>query len=451
MNAATEKVKSVILRPEWARIELLAYSLGRERMGKKLPDEAFARLQELQAEVEQVRHASASPWKVLLGRNWQPLAYDLLALALAPEVEPRIGWLYQQLQPGLQSPYPSIALVRELLALDEAETSAFYLLLDEESPLRSTHLLGLEGLRPYQFMIPGQGVAARLMDWPLPMAAPPGATRVRLAARWRDLVLPEDCFSQLREFLYWARERKTVVGDWGGQDSGGPVALFAGPSGTGKTFAAAVLANELGWPLYRVDLGALVSKYVGETEKNLNRLFDAAHGQPLVLQFDEADSLFGHRGEIKEARDRYANMEVSHLLARIEAHQGPVILTTNMRHQLDTAFARRFQVVVDFPRPDAAARTLLWSRSLPPRAPHTSDLDPKFIGEAVNITGGAIRNSALHAAYLAAGTGQSLGLPQVALAVWRELAKDGHEVNPLDLGNLAQWLPEEVTRSHLWS
>lgn len=444
MNAEAGNVKTISLRPEWTRIELLAYSLGRERVGKSLPEEALARLQELQGEVEKLRQAPASPWQVLLGRNWQPLAYDLLALALAPEVEPRIGWLYQQLQAGAQASYPSVALVRELLALDEDETSAFYLLLDEESPLRRSHLLEMEGQRQNQLILPGQGVAARLMGWPQQIAAPPGATRVRLSAHWRDLVLPEDCFRQLREFLYWARERKTVVGEWGGQDSGGPVALFSGPSGTGKTFAAAVLANELGWPLYRVDLGALVSKYIGETEKNLNRLFDAAHGQPMVLQFDEADSLFGQRGEIKEARDRYANMEVSHLLARIEAHHGPVILTTNMRQQLDNAFARRFQVVVDFPRPDAAARELLWARALPPRAPHAPDLDPRFIGAAVNMTGGAIRNSALHAAYLAAGTGQSLGLPQVALAVWRELAKDGREVNPLDLGDLARWLPDEV-------
>ena len=155
-----------------------------------------------------------------------------------------------------------------------------------------------------------------------------------------------------------------MVGLWHGQSVGGPVALFTGPSGTGKTFAAAVLAGALGWPLYRVDLGRLVSKYVGETEENLNRLFDAAHGQPMVLQFDEADALFAKRGEVKEARDRYANMEVSHLLTRIEAHDGPCILTTNLRKQLDSAFTRRFQLVVEFPRLDAAARSELWRRQI---------------------------------------------------------------------------------------
>jgi len=223
------------------------------------------------------------------------------------------------------------------------------------------------------------------------------------------------------------------------------VALFTGPSGTDKTLAASVLANELGWPLYRVDLGILVSKYIGETEKNLNRLFDAAFDQPMVLQFDEADSLFGQRGQVRDARDRYANMEVSHLLARIEAHRGPVILTTNLRQHLDSGFFRRFQTVIDFPRPDEAARIELWTRSLPSGAPITANLDPKFLGHAVNLTGGAIHNAALHAAYLAAGTGQSIGLPQVALAIWRELSKDGREVNPVDLGALAQWLPKRET------
>jgi SpoVK/Ycf46/Vps4 family AAA+-type ATPase len=248
----------------------------------------------------------------------------------------------------------------------------------------------------------------------------------------------------LREFLLWITHKHKVVEEWGGGDCGGPIGLFSGPSGTGKTLAAAVLATELGWPLYRVDLGRLVSKYIGETEKNLNRLFDAAHGRPMILQFDEADSLFSKRGEVREARDRYANMEVSHLLARIESHQGPVILTTNLRKHLDPAFARRFQVVVDFPRPDADARTRLWRCLLPPRVPREPQVDPAFLGGAVNLTGGSIRNAALHAAYLAAGGNRPLSLAHIALAVWRELGKDGRELSPTDLGALAAHLPGEA-------
>lgn len=214
-----------------------------------------------------------------------------------------------------------------------------------------------------------------------------------------------------------------------------------------------MIANTLGWQLYRVDLGALVSKYVGETEANLNRLFDAAHGLPVVLQFDEADALFAKRGAVKEARDRYANMEVSHLLTRIEAHDGPCILTTNLRKQLDPAFSRRFQIVVEFPRPDARARAELWRRLLPPRAPLAATLDVEALGAAVALTGGGIRNAALHAAYLAAGEANdesSDGRPpaidrrHVAHAVWRELAKEGREVAPQELGDLLADLPREV-------
>jgi SpoVK/Ycf46/Vps4 family AAA+-type ATPase len=164
----------------------------------------------------------------------------------------------------------------------------------------------------------------------------------------------------------------------------------------------------------------------------------------MVLQFDEADALFAKRGEVKEARDRYANMEVSHLLARIESHQGPCILTSNLHRNIDPAFARRFQVVVDFPRPDTQARDRLWARLLPGQAPRSAAVTSGFLGEAVNLTGGGIRNAALHAAYLAAGTGQPISLAHIATAVWRELGKDGREVSRGDLGELAPYLPKEV-------
>ncbi|MES1241430.1 MAG: ATP-binding protein, partial [Acidobacteriota bacterium] len=327
--------------------------------------------------------------------------------------------------------------------LDAVEANRLYAALSPEAPLRRSNLVRMDGEDPYQPIRPGPGVAARALGRFEAEEVPPGATRVRMQPRWSDLVLPAGCVNMLRELLLWVRHRDTVVEEWGGGDCGGPLALFSGPSGTGKTFAAAVIAAELGWPLYRVDLGRMVSKYIGETEKNLNRLFDTAHGRPMVLQFDEADSLFGKRGEVKEARDRYANLEVSHLLARIETHQGPCVLTTNLRKNLDPAFIRRFQVVIDFPRPDAASRRQLWSRLLPPRAPRRPEVDPDFLGNAVNLTGGGIRNAALLAAYLAAGSGTPISLPHVALAVWRELGKDGRELTRADLGPLSEHLPED--------
>jgi SpoVK/Ycf46/Vps4 family AAA+-type ATPase len=225
---------------------------------------------------------------------------------------------------------------------------------------------------------------------------------------------------------------------------GGPVALFAGPSGTGKTLAAEVIANTLGRRLYRVDLGMLVSKYIGETEKNLNALFDATDGEDVVLLFDEADSLFGRRSEVRDARDRYANMEVSHLLSRIERHRGPCILTTNLRQHLDPAFARRFQAVIEFPRPDQTSRATLWRRGFPPLAPLAAEVDAELLGGALELTGAQIRNSALHAAFLAAAHQTDISLAHIAAAVFGELLKDGREVPRSSLGPLAAHLPVDV-------
>jgi SpoVK/Ycf46/Vps4 family AAA+-type ATPase len=163
----------------------------------------------------------------------------------------------------------------------------------------------------------------------------------------------------------------------------------------------------------------------------------------MVLQFDEADALFAKRGEIKEARDRYANMEVSHLLSRIETHRGPVILTTNLRRNLDAAFTRRLQMVVEFPRPDVDARATLWSRLLPPRAPLADGVDVAELASAVALTGGQIRNAALHAAYLAAGAAGAIGPAELALGIWREINKDGRECARSELGALAAHLSQE--------
>lgn len=168
----------------------------------------------------------------------------------------------------------------------------------------------------------------------------------------------------------------------------------------------------------------------------------------MVLQFDEADALMSKRGEVKEARDRYANMEVSHLLARIEEHRGPCILTTNLRSHLDQAFFRRFQMVIEFPRPDKQARAQLWQRLLPPLAPKQPDVLFEFLGESVSLTGGNIRNAALHAAYLAAEDQHPISLPHIAIAVWRELAKEGRQITDADMGPLAKHLPQHIKPNH---
>jgi hypothetical protein len=271
----------------------------------------------------------------------------------------------------------------------------------------------------------------------------PGAIRTPATATWKDLVLPDRCLKSMEQFMLWVTHRHQVVHQWQGQVTGGPVVLFSGPSGTGKTYAAHVLANTFGRPLFRVDLGLLVSKYIGETEKNLNALFEAASERKIVLLFDEADSLFGKRGDVRDARDRYANMEVSHLLSRIELHQGPCILTTNLRRHLDPAFARRFHMVIEFPRPDAAGREKLWRLYIPQKAPIADEVDPALLAREMDLTGGQIKNVALHSAFLAAGSGTCITLSHIAAAVWTELAKEGGEMMTDSLGSLARYLPEE--------
>jgi hypothetical protein len=428
------------LEMEWTRIELLIRSLIAARDGRQVEPSVLDQIAAAQQAVTAGR--ADGTWSGVAGLELDDLERDVLAAALAPEAKPTIGWLFAQLQAGAPQQYATPALLQDLLVLDGSETRELYARLTDTAKLRTAGLIEAIDDGPYSPLRPTARARTLLLGW-TETATPPGARRVRDHAGWQDLVLPPDRLTVLREYLALIRHREFVAQDWGGRVGGGPVALFCGASGTGKTYAATVIAGELGWPLYRVDLGRLVSKYIGETEKNLNRLFEAAHGRPLILQFDEADSLFGKRGEIRDARDRYANLEVSHLLARIEQHCGPCILTTNMRRHLDAAFTRRFQVVVEFPRPDAPARAEIWARLLPPRAPRDPELNIETLAGAA-MTGGAIHNAAIHAAILAADAGCAIGPREAAIAVWRELGKDGREVAPSALGKLAPHLPASV-------
>ncbi len=439
MNAMDEITGFAALEPEWDRIEALALCLVESRQGREPPEALLEALTALQVAVSALRTETAH-WHGLPLDGLSMLEMDILAALVAVEVQPRVGWLFQSLQSA--GPQPSPALLQELLALRPAETAGLHRAMSPEGALVSRRIISVEAPGLYGALQIEPRMLARLMGWQRVLAPPPGATLIRDPASWQDLVLPETQMRMLREFLIWVRQRSRVVTDWGGRDVGGPLALFSGPSGTGKTFTASVLAAELGWPLYRVDLGMVVSKYIGETEKNLNALFDAAHGAEMVLQFDEADSLLGKRAEVKEARDRYANMEVSHLLSRIEQHRGPCILTTNLRTHLDPAFMRRFQAVIEFPRPDLAAREALWARLLPAGAPIAAEVKLAELAAAVPLTGGGIQNAALHAAYLAAEDDTEIGLAQIATAIWRELGKSGKATGHKELGPLGAHLPQ---------
>jgi hypothetical protein len=234
------------------------------------------------------------------------------------------------------------------------------------------------------------------------------ALAVKITPRrgWADIVLPRPQISALHLICTTIRHRALVYGDWGFDrklsQGKGLIALFSGPSGTGKTLAAEIIAHELALDLYRVDLAALVSKYVGETEKNLERVFTEAHHSNAILFFDEADALFGKRSEVKDAHDRYANIEIAYLLQRTEAYDGLVILTSNVKKNIDEAFVRRIHFILDFPFPEEAERLEIWRRTFPPETPLGSDLDLPFLAHKLKVSGGNIRNIILTGAFLAA-------------------------------------------------
>jgi len=251
------------------------------------------------------------------------------------------------------------------------------------------------------------------------------AQRIEARAGWDDLVLPDEQTTLLRDLAANVRQRAVVYETWGfgrTSDRGlGISALFAGVSGTGKTLAAEVIARELALDLYRIDLSQVVSKYIGETEKNLRRIFEAAEEAGAVLLFDEADALFGKRSEVKDSHDRYANIEVSYLLQRMEQYRGLAILTSNMRNALDQAFLRRLRFIIEFPFPDFAQRLEIWRRVFPREVP-LGAIDWPRLGK-LNVPGGTIRNIALSAAFIAADAGTAIEMAHLSRAAQAEYRK----------------------------
>ena len=265
------------------------------------------------------------------------------------------------------------------------------------------------------------------------------AQRISSEAGWDDLVLPAAQLQTLRDLVGQVRQRAKVYEQWGFAAKSsrglGISALFTGASGTGKTLAAEVLANGLRLDLYRIDLSQVVSKYIGETEKNLRRVFDTAEDGGAVLLFDEADALFGKRSEVKDSHDRYANIEVSYLLQRMEAYRGLAILTSNMKDALDTAFLRRIRFIVNFPFPDGAQRAEIWQRIFPAATP-TDGVDVTRLAR-LNVAGGNIRNIALNAAFLAADAGEPVRMPHLLRAAQIEYAK---LEKPLTASEVGDWI-----------
>ncbi len=265
------------------------------------------------------------------------------------------------------------------------------------------------------------------------------AQRIESNLQWDDLVVRQLPKQTLRQIAIHVKQRSKVYHQWGFGSTGtrglGITALFAGPSGVGKTMAAEVLANDLRLDLYRIDLSQVVSKYIGETEKNLSRIFDAAEEGSVVLLFDEADALFGKRSDVKDSHDRYANIEISYLLQRMEAYRGLAILTTNRKSALDQAFLRRIRFLVDFPYPEVPERLEIWKRTFPPATPLDSIRMDRLAH--LNASGGNIRNIAMNAAFLAADAGEPVRMSHLLAATRAEFAK---LERPLSDAEIAGWV-----------
>jgi hypothetical protein len=349
-----------------------------------------------------------------------PLLFDALPLPAATRAELWRARLDGHLEPGVDPAEVTAHFVLGPGQITRAARAASVSALADGGPVGTAHLRA--GARSQN--------AAGLQRL---------ARRIEPAVGWSDLALPAGVLSLLDELAARARYRDRVLDDWrmrpGGGRGRGVTGLFAGDSGTGKTMSAEVIAASLGLDLYTVNLATVVDKYVGETEKNLERIFTEAAGVNGVLLFDEADAIFGKRSEVRDAHDRYANIESAYLLQRMETFDGIAVLATNLRANLDEAFTRRLDVIVDFPLPDVKLRRQLWDRCLGGRVPRAGDLDLGFLAEAFELAGGHIRSAAVTGAYLAAEAGRSVGMADLVGAVAREYRKLGrlcldHEFGP---------------------
>ncbi len=268
------------------------------------------------------------------------------------------------------------------------------------------------------------------------------AQRLQCPFTRAELVVPPETDREIDLAIAWARHRGWVLSRWGhGRPlvSGrGLVCLFSGPPGTGKTMGAQVLAREIGLDVYRIDLSQVVSKYIGETEKNLTKVFEEAHAANVILFFDEADALFGKRTEVKDAHDRYANVETGFLLQRMEQHDGVCILATNLRRNMDDAFLRRLHIVADFPMPGEGERRRIWQQHLPSAPMLGDDVDLDLVSRKFVMSGGEIRNAVVAAAFLAAAESSPVKMRHVVLGLWRELKKGGRVLDPSEFG---PWAP----------
>jgi len=351
--------------------------------------------------------ASPEPWRAPAGEGSAPLGLVHLAIPAPGHEARRAAWVAA----GADLPGEDLDALAERFVLTEPQI---------REAVASAFSSGRGATREALF------AAARALSG---RSLGELAKRLEPSASWDDLVVPGQVMAQLRELTAWVTQRRRVLSDWGFERrlrrGHGATALFAGAAGTGKTLAAEVVAGELGLDLYRIDLSGVVSKYVGETEKNLDRIFRAAENANAVLFFDEADALFGKRSEVRDSHDRYANIEISYLLQKMEAYGGVAILATNLRDNLDQAFVRRLAFIVSFPFPEEDERRRIWQLMWPAATPLSGDLDLDALAAGHRLSGGQIKNAALAAAYLAASNGGVVAREHVDAALRREYEKSG--------------------------
>jgi hypothetical protein len=366
-----------------------------------------------------------------------------MGLCLFPHLRPSLAYVLQGLSQGAGDAVMTEALAAEMLALDAEEESLLHSALAPASPLVTCRLVRIEGEGPARRIHPGPGLVRAAFGGDGLSTLPAGVRPLAPAADGSLLVVRPRVETQLGELADLTRHLELLRQTPEADAPGGPSALFTGGPGTGKSFAARCLAARLERPLFQIDLGAVMSKWVGETEKNLSRIFERMSGLRGVILIDEADSLLGKRVAVKEGRDAAANLLVSHLLGLLECHQGLVVLTTNLRSNIDEAYIRRFAAVIEFTRPDPALRLSLWRQALA-RVPLSEDLETlASMAARVDLSGAEIRNAAVLAAAIAAGAGRPLTPADLARAAMREKTKTNLTFSRKDLRALERFLEDD--------
>ncbi|MCY0096581.1 ATP-binding protein [Hoeflea ulvae] len=433
------------LAAEWERAFQLLQIAVSHRKDKPVSPDMMNALAQSSIQVDTLRKSGGwKPVENLTGfrAGGNQLLFDLVALAILPTVRPSAVFGLMNLQhPASTDPAPTAAAIYDILALDGRDDADFARALADIDELATRGIMRCDGVGPLRSFHPGALLTTLLSGTDQPVSTPGGVVRMPEGKPLETVILPKQNIPRLLEVLDIARFKDHARKN--GEHLGGPLVLLAGGPGTGKSYAASALARELKRPLYRVDFGMVMSKWVGETERNLNRIFDSLSGLGAALLIDEADALLGKRVMVKEGRDQYANATVGHLLARFERHDGAVFLTTNLMENIDDAYFRRFDFVIGFPRPSESARRKIWNNHLPGECTGDDRFALIQMAGTVSLTGGEIANAAAMARAFAHAGNTHVSAAHLAHAVWREVTKTPRTVARRDLAALADFLKAE--------